>query len=61
MVEAYVKEIIRSYLVASAHQMTARLIRCAYSYTVREMEDCSAGILGHKESWWLNPPTCPST
>ena len=44
MIDAYLKEIIRNYLVATARQMSARLIRCAYSYTVREMEDCSAGI-----------------
>lgn len=44
MVDPITLEIVRNGLVSVAEQMTSRLIHSAYSYIVREMEDCSAGI-----------------
>ncbi len=44
MVDPITLEIVRNGLVSVAEQMTSRLIPSAYSYIVREMEDCSAGV-----------------
>jgi N-methylhydantoinase B len=44
MVDPITLEIVRNGLTSIAEQMTSRLIHSAYSYIVREMEDCSAGI-----------------
>jgi N-methylhydantoinase B len=44
MVDPITLEIVRNGFTSIAEQMTSRLIHSAYSYIVREMEDCSAGL-----------------
>jgi len=48
MVDPITLEIVRNGLTSIAEQMTSRLIHSAYSYIVREMEDCSAGIFDRR-------------
>lgn len=48
MKDPIITELIYNGLTTIAEQMTARLIRSACSYIVKEMEDCSASIFDHK-------------
>lgn len=44
MVDPITVEVVRNALVTVAEQMSSRMIKSAYSYIVREMEDCSAAL-----------------
>jgi N-methylhydantoinase B len=39
------QSVITNSLVAAAHEMGTKLIRCAHSPIVREAQDCSAAII----------------